>query len=85
MSISTVFPLASARPMYVVVAVAVNLLVSHSPSPELLILSVALRFCVPPEAVPTFKETSSENVLVRTMYSLLTIVCIACVTSALLS
>ena len=84
-STSTVLALASAKPMYVVVAVAVKLLVSHSPSPELVTLSVALKFCVPPEAVPTFNETSSVNVLVRTMYSLFTIVCMVCVTSALVS
>ena len=82
-SISDVLPLPSAKPMYVVVAEAVNLFVCHSPSPALVTLNVALNSCVPPEDVPTFSDTSLEKVRVRTIYSLFIIVCIVCVTSAL--
>ena len=85
LSISTVLPSLSAKPIYVVVADAVNSLVNHSPSPVFVTLSVALSSCVPPEDVPTFNDTSSENVLVRTIYSLFLMVCTICVTSALLS
>ena len=68
--------------MYVVAAVAVNLVVLYSPSPRLSILNVVVDISAPPEDVPICNEISPPNVLVRTMYSLLITVLTSCVTSA---
>jgi hypothetical protein len=46
------------------------------------ILNVVLDISAPPDDVPTFNEISPPNVLVRTIYSLLITVFMACVISA---
>ena len=71
-----------AKPMYMVVAVAVNVVILYSPSPVLSTVNVVLDISVPPELVPIFRVMSPPKVRVLTTQSLPFIVLIDCVASA---